>query len=105
MCLWLPSSAQAEQIDRCVIEVEGVTYLNGPCEFEAGAYGDLTVFGPPTSESPNGYFAYVIGSDKYESYASWNGADQNGNAHAPLGEVKLAGACWLNEHAKVCAYR
>lgn len=103
----LPSYAIARPISRCVIEVGGTVYLDGPCNFERFDDGGFSI---GTSDLPprvSPYFAYVnkdgAGSSLAEGY--WNEEPANTHAHTPLGQLKQAGACWVNDTARVCAYR
>jgi hypothetical protein len=51
------------------------------------------------------YFAYVF-PEGGTATASWNGTIPGAtHAHTDLGTLTREGACWVNEQAKVCAWR
>ena len=95
--------AQAETISRCVLEVDGVSYLDGPCDFDGhDKGGSFTI----SVNDPLPYFATVdVGYDPISPDAVWNGPNAESHAHDYLGELTRDGACWVNESVKVCAYR
>ncbi|WP_332689928.1 hypothetical protein [Devosia sp.] len=89
--------AGAAEISRCVLQVGGVTYIDGPCDYSAFNGANFQISGKD-------YFAYVYPSNE-PVMGYWNGDPQATHAHDPLGELHRDGACWLNDQAKVCAYR
>jgi len=88
--------AAADEISRCVLEVDGQSYIDGPCEYGPFDGGDFQIVGKD-------YFAYVYPSSK-PVLGYWNGDPGATHAHDPLGELTRDGACWVNARAKVCAY-
>jgi hypothetical protein len=80
----------------CVLEVDGETYINGPCDFRPIGGADFQIMA-------GDYFAYVYPSSP-PVVGYWNGVEKGSHAHDPLGELKRKGACWVNKSAKVCAY-
>lgn len=80
----------------CVLEVDGESYIDGPCEFRPLDGGDFQI-------TAGDYFAYVYPSTT-PVVGYWNGLERGSHAHDPLGELKRKGACWVNKTAKVCAY-
>ncbi len=89
---------------KCVLNVGGKDYLNGPCEIEMlDKDGSFTVGASDTAPSP--YFAYVTVTSPGVAEGSWNRDPKALHADAKLGELKRQGACWVNEKARVCATR
>ena len=88
--------AAADGTTRCVLEVDGQSYIDGPCEYSPSDSGDFQI-------SAKDYFAYIYPSYK-PVLGYWNGTPGTTHAHDPLGELTKNGACWVNDRAKVCAY-
>jgi len=89
---------------RCLIVVDGKTYLKGRCGIEIRSGGNFTVGVSDTSRSE--YFAYVNpDGDRNKAQGYWNGRDAESNASWDLGTLKRNGACWSNRRAKVCAWK
>jgi hypothetical protein len=88
---------------RCVLRVEGHTYLNGPCNIDLEPGGDFEI--SPLREVNPYYFAYVTltGSPLGTAMGSWNGKDAENHAHDDLGTLTRKGACWSNARAEICA--
>lgn len=86
----------AEPVSNCELTVSGTSYIDGPCDFEAIGRGDFIVRG-------GDYFAYVYVTAPATGF--WNGTEKGSHAHDPLGELKRAGRCWVNDSARVCASR
>lgn len=100
-----PPAVAANVQGRCVLSVAGTTYIDGPCEIDFfGGDGSFSAL----QLDPSGdlsYFAYVlvIGRDVAEGH--WNGERGASHAHTPLGTLQRRGGCWINETARVCAWR
>ena len=97
------TSGRADE-GRCLISVDGRTFLKGQCNIEIRPGGSFTVGVGDQLRSE--YFAYVNpegGSNTAQGY--WNGRDADRHAGSNLGTLKRKGACWSNSHAKVCAWR
>jgi hypothetical protein len=89
---------------RCLIVVEGHTYLKGGCNITIEPGGSFKVGVGEQSRSK--YFAYVtLGSEPGFARGSWNGVEADDHAHSDLGSLKRKGACWSNERAEVCAWQ
>ena len=85
---------------KCLLEVNNTPYVLGPCDVEINKDGPTIVTGPRGK-----YFAYVF-PDGDKAEASWNGLLKGAtHAHSPLGTLTKSGACWINETAKICAWR
>ena len=102
--LLLPISAAQAFVGNCLLEVDGRTYLDGPCEIGMGRDGSFTIgIGNPRSD----YFAYVnLDSDAPRvAKGYWNSRAENTHAHDDLGHLSRHGGCWVNDRAKVCAWK
>lgn len=86
---------------KCLIEVEGKAYVDGPCDFRplSGGGGSFQI----TGESGK-HFAYVYVEGDGKASAHWNGILGESRAHDPLGTLARDGACWSNATAKLCAW-
>src|SRR5262249_54892945 len=86
----------------CVLQVKDVTYLDGPCEISMEAGGNFQV----STLTGRLYFAAFFPEGGGTATASWNGTIPGAtHAHTDLGNLSRQGACWVNEQAKVCAWR
>jgi hypothetical protein len=89
---------------RCLIRVDGRTFLKGACGIQIRPGGSFTVGVGEQSRSK--YFAYVnIESASGVAQGYWNDRSGEDHAGADLGVLKRKGACWSNRRAKVCAWR
>lgn len=86
---------------RCLLVVEGKTYLNGPCPVEVGRGGSVTVGGGPRAP----FFAVVNPAGNGLGKGYWNEERGATHAHTDLGDLRRNDACWSNERAIVCAWR
>jgi hypothetical protein len=89
---------------RCLIAVDGRTFLKGRCNIQIRPGGSFTV--GVSDESRSEYFAYVAldgGADAAVGY--WNGIEAESHADTHLGPLKRKGACWSNSRARICAWR
>src|SRR5262245_22587010 len=98
------SSAHAFQ-GECMLEVDGVSYLNGSCNIELERDGSFSIGTGDLASSE--YFAYVFLSAEAPDIGEgmWNGEEATSHAHEPLGNLARRGGCWVNDRAKVCAWR
>ena len=94
----LPAQARPA---KCLLQVEGKTYIDGPCNFEPSRKGDGSF--QITGESGK-HFAYVYVEGDRTAAAHWNGILGENRAHDPLGTLTRDGACWSNATAKLCAW-
>ena len=86
----------------CVLQVKGVSYLDGPCDISMQKGGDFQV----STIKGRSYFAYVFPEGDGTATASWNGTIPGANhAHTNLGTLTRQGGCWVNDEAKVCAWK
>ncbi|MCL3881910.1 hypothetical protein [Marivita sp. GX14005] len=101
MALSISHSAGAADV-ACVLEVEGQSYIDGPCNFRflSGNDGSFQITQPDGDS-----FAYVYIEGANTASAHWNGGGGIPRAHNPLGKLKRDGACWVNENARICATR
>ena len=97
----LVSGAAMAAPGRCLLVVEGKTYLNGPCPIDVQPDGSFSV---GTGPKPS-FFAYVIVDEPGVATGSWNEDRGSTHAHTDLGKLRRNDACWTNEKAIVCAWR
>ena len=86
----------------CVLQVKGVSYIDGSCDvtMEKGGYFEVS------SSSGRLYFAQIFVESDGSATGSWNGTSPGTtHAHSDLGALVRQGACWVNEQAKICAWR
>ena len=101
MCL--AASEAAAKSGRCVLEVKGRKFLNGPCEIMiSDPQGSFTIGVSETR--PSKYFAYVSIEDGV-AQGYWNETPDSTHAHTSLGILKRDGACWKSKTARICAYK
>jgi hypothetical protein len=92
-------------IGKCLLEVDGRRYLDGPCNIVMQRDGSFEI---GTGERKRAqYFAVVFLSKDTPGLAEgwWNGRDGESHAHTPLGNLSRQGGCWTNARVKVCAWR
>lgn len=89
---------------RCLLTVDGKTYLKGICRIDVSADGSFSIAAGLRLKSR--HFAYVSldgTSGKAQGY--WNGVEAEKHAHDDLGTLTKQGGCWTNERARICAFR
>lgn len=90
-------SAEGREVD-CLLQVNGKTYLDGTCMYDADKDGSFRLFGDK-------YFVYLNVFEKGVAGASWNANPKSSHAQAPLGEdFTQEGGCWVGKNAKICAW-
>src|SRR4051812_40871420 len=83
---------------QCLIEVEGVKYLDDRCDIEEHD-GTVWVGVRPTRAK---YFAVVETHGKNASPIGWgNGAKAEGSLTTMLGQMTKSGECWQNDRARI----
>ena len=80
----------------CTLIVDGKSYIDGVCDFDADRDGSFRVRG-------GDYFAYVSVSGPGVASASWNADPQSTHAQTSLGDVVRKGPCWENARTRICA--
>lgn len=94
------ASPAAARPATCLVEVDGATVIDGPCDFDAfDPDGSFEVMG---TDGP--HFATVIVTAPGVAEGSWNADPAATHAHDPLGRLVRDGACWAGERARVCAW-
>ena len=86
--------AFAMEHGQCKFTVQGKSYINGRCDFEADADGSLRI-------SANSRIVYV-NVDGDTADASWNKNPKSHKADSPLGDVTRNGECWGNSSTQIC---
>ena len=103
LVLALGSSGVHARTGRCVLQVNGRSYLDGPCDITINDRQGSFAIGVGQRHRSK-YFAYVtMEDDGAQGY--WNETPDASHAHSSLGVLHRAGACWVNDTARVCAYR
>lgn len=98
--LFLGATAQARPA-KCLILIDGVTYMNSPCDFQP--YGDGTGSFQINARG-NAYFASMDVYKDGTAFAYWNGTEAASHGQEPLGEMYRNGACRYNDRAIICAW-
>jgi hypothetical protein len=92
--------AAAAPGDRCLLIVEGKTYLDGACPVDVKPGGNLMVGGGRKIT----YLATVQPKSAGVADGFWNQQRGASDARTPLGELRQNGPCWANDRAIVCAW-
>lgn len=88
------------QAATCLFVVNGLTVIDGPCDYEPiDDDGSFKVFSPD-----RGYFAYLLIERRGVAQGYWNEDRWSNHAHTPLGTLLRDDACWSNGYATVCAW-
>lgn len=88
--LMMPFSAEAE-IVQCLIQVDGQTYVDGPCTVRKN--GEIISVGEGRDDK---YSAHI----NAKGLSFWNSGGTRVNV--PLGELAQSGPCWNNARTKIC---
>ena len=95
---------------KCQLVVNGQTYVNGPCKVTMYQHGSFGITG-------GGFVGVgVHRREKYKAIVAinpatgiatgvWNGPKGESHLYNDLGNLIRQGACWINNHAKVCVTR
>ncbi len=97
----LMAGAASAAPGKCLLVVDGKTYLNGPCPIDLSKDGSFSIGTGPRAT----YFAYVNVDRPGFATGSWNEERGASHAHSDLGRLRRNDACWVNERAIVCAWR
>jgi hypothetical protein len=89
---------KARKIPKCILEVEGKSYINAPCVFVPSDHGGFSIYGY------NNWFAMIDVQDGIPS-GRWNNDDGFPASHAQdeLGPLVRKGACFVGPRSRVCA--
>ena len=85
---------------KCVLKVDGKSYIDGPCNIEFEGKGAFTI----SSSIGKEYFASVFEPEGGLADGNWTGTGTGGLAERFDAPLKRKGACWENATARVCAY-
>jgi hypothetical protein len=89
----------------CLLEVDGLRTIDGPCRFAPFLNGDLA--GSFTLTSDAGFAGEVVIVGPGVAEASWTGVQPGEQRTASLGRVVPSGACWIGlfaPHVRLCAW-
>ena len=91
---------------RCMLQVDGHTYLNGSCNVEIQGDESISIGAADDPSNASKWFAYVNLDAEHPGTASgaWNGKLAESHAGDDLGTLRKQGACWVNSRAKICAF-
>lgn len=95
-----PASA-APSLGKCLLRVDGTTYINGPCNIDLMPDGSFSI----GADGRSPFFAYVTVLEPGLAQGDWNETPASTHAHSRLGELQRKGACWANRRATVCAWK
>jgi hypothetical protein len=98
------TAAYSGESGECLLQVDGQTYIDGPCNIELVKGGSFSIAVGETQASK--YSAHVTRDpDTGRATGFWNGADAAPAGHEDLGNLVRDEGCWFNERAKVCAWK
>lgn len=105
-----PSFA-GEKTAKCLLQVNGIKYIDGKCEFSSGSNGSFNIGsmkkGPSRWGPISEYYAMINIDAPGVASGSWNGEPFASHAHNNFGELRRSQAdraCWENRSAKICAW-
>ena len=103
--LALNTAASEAFTGECLLEVDGKTYIDGPCNIEMDQDGSFSIGAGGTQ--PSKYFARATRYKDSPRFAGgvWNGVEAASEAHDRLGDMSGGGGCWVNERASICAWQ
>lgn len=99
--LALAATPAAALPGECLLQVNGRTVADGFCHVIFFSGGSFQIVGRPGE--PSAVVNIDGSSGRAEAY--WNGEERAAHAHEPLGTVVRQGGCWINDHARACAWR
>lgn len=84
----------------CLLVVDQKTRIDGVCDFQPNPDGFqiLSIARPLI-------FADVQRTSSLSAFGNWNEEPGSTHAHSSLGELRRDGACWINDRARVCAWK
>ena len=95
------SSPTGTILQKCLLEVNDVHYIGGPCNFTAidrqGSFRISDIQG-------RGIVAQVMSTAKDEGSASWNGPIGGVSKGVDLGAVYHGRQCWEGDRLRICAW-
>ncbi len=100
-----------EKTAKCLLQVDGVRYIDGTCEFSSDADGSFNIGSMKKAETSIGpvseYYAMINVYAPGVASGSWNGEPYASHAHNNFGELRRSvsdRACWENQSVRVCAW-
>lgn len=99
------AASPAAQAAQCHLEVQGKTYLDGPCYISVGQDGSFTMWAGDTLRPS--HKAGVVFNHLFPGvpFGYWNGPNADVLPNYPLGHLFLVDGCWANHQARICAVR
>jgi hypothetical protein len=95
--------AESTLVTRCLLEVDGKAFVDGPCTFweedELGSFSFSTFY------RQIDYYTAVILAGENRAFGYWNMEPGSVMLNGKLGYLRHDGACWVNERAKACAWK
>lgn len=92
-----PLLARANPVD-CLLQVDGIRYINGICDMQPLQGGSFVMRGPD-------YIAVVMIEAPGVAEGFWSETPNSVRANAKLGLLVSAGACWTNDRVNICAWK
>ncbi len=99
-----PDYGENSRTGRCLLRVEGRTYLDAKCRIVINPDGGFSI-GTADRAADLTYFASVNRQEDGRMLGYWNGQRGATHAQTPLGSLRRNGGCWENAIASVCAWR
>ena len=105
---------------RCLLRVDGKSYITGRCSYHVEADGSFDINGPDqiypgidyslSSDAAGGGARSndYIGEVQMEGSSAqgfWNEEPLASHVQGTLGTLKRQGACWVNKRARICLWR
>lgn len=92
------SEPKEQPFSRCTLEVNGISYIQGPCKGYLEDDGGFQI-------TKKDYFAVVNLQEPNKAEGFWNEEAGATHAHSPLGILQREGACWKNKNASICVWK
>lgn len=88
---------------RCTLVVDNKVLVNGRCFVYPLDFGGYTLNTWDHGKPRQLHFAQVNAEAGGKGEATWNADPHDDHAQDPLGTVRLANGCWVNERVRMCA--
>ena len=98
---------EGRKVRKCLMEVDGKTYINGPCNFarhEEG--GGFAIEGLNNRQIDRGIWPWSASVSAEGGFWNNDGGYPASHQHDTFGgPMWREGACWVNARARVCAWK